>query len=43
MSELIGELTVQSNEKSNAISKATKVIESLRDEVIFLIKILLSC
>jgi len=33
MSELIGELTSQSNEKSNAIGKATKVIESLRDEV----------
>ncbi len=33
MGEFIGELTSQSNEKSDAIARATKVIESLRDEV----------
>ena len=33
MGEFIGELTAQSNEKSDAIARATKVIESLRDEV----------
>ncbi len=35
MSDFIEEQTYQSNEKSNAIGRATKVIESLRDEVTF--------
>ena len=39
MSDFISELSSENKEKSNAIGKASKIIESLRDEVLLLLRV----